>query len=485
MHIKKTREYLERWALLARDEIIDNASDIGMANHFVDLVDKLHPNGRCIVHAGKFYHYEPSATETTEPDGLWRHIDDTMLAAMIGYMDGAYIGNSAKQMNMSSRKVDCIIKTLKRDGNLIVPDSFFSRPHMYGVGFRDQFVQVLPEGLHPERFEGFHKLRHKLSHDWHEQAVCPGFLELLNTVWQFDENKANKIAIFQEFIGAAMCGIATRYDKCLILEGGGNNGKSTLIDVIKLLFPKSATAAVSMKRWDQEYYVASLDGVMLNCVAEMPPKRIMDSDNVKAVIAGDEVVGRHAYGKPFTFQPSAAHIFAANELPESSDSSSGFWRRFTVLRFNRDMSEIPESHRKTRAAIIEEIRAEIPGIAKWALEGAVRLLNRGKYTSVGDQSLEEWKNESGSVPHFIDDACELTDEWTRLADIMVRYKSWASLAGASDNMGQRTLGRRLTSLGVVKKRKSDGTWYRIEVKPIGEWGVTPTGHGENTESFFN
>ncbi len=65
----------------------------------------------------------------------------------------------------------------------------------------------------------------------------------------------------------------------------------------------------------------------------------MNTDLVKAVVAGDWVTGREVYKKPSKFRPYAKHYLGMNTLPDIEDNTHGMWRRIHVIEFPRKFAE--------------------------------------------------------------------------------------------------------------------------------------------------
>jgi len=140
--------------------------------------------------------------------------------------------------------------------------------------------------------------------------------------------------------------------------------------------PAGTTSAIAPQDWAQEYRRAMLVGKHLNAVGELPEREIIASEAFKAIVTGDPIVGRIIRESPMTFRPKAGHYFAANRLPGTSDQTEGFWRRFVVLTFNRNLKDDPTRDPE----IVSKLLTELPEIVSWLLEGAARLIRAKAYT---------------------------------------------------------------------------------------------------------
>ena len=206
--------------------------------------------------------------------------------------------------------------------------------------------------------------------------------------------------LLQEFVGSCLLGLATKYAKSLVNTGEGENGKSVLLDIINAVFPAGSYTSVEPQLWGKEYNRAQLAGVRINLVPELPKAEILATSNYKQIITGDITSARNPYGKPFTFRPVAGHLFLTNALPAVTDHSHGFWRRQAVLEWRHKFKG-----KDTEAGLTDYIIAdELPGVVAWAIAGAVRVMNRGRYDvpEASKKAVETWKQDSNSVALWID-----------------------------------------------------------------------------------
>lgn len=224
------------------------------------------------------------------------------------------------------------------------------------------------------------------------EAPCPRWLQFLEESFAVDRDGAEKIALLQEFVGACLFGVAPRFERVFLLIGCGANGKSTFISVVSGLFPPGTVSAIAPQHMAHDYSAAALAGVQLNACNELPDLDILSSERFKCIVSGQAVQARRIYGSPFIVTPIAGHLFACNELPGSVDGSEGFWRRWCVVSFNRQVEE----HAQIKGFAEVILADERAGVLAWGVEGARRLLRAGRY-SVAPSSradTEEWKREA-------------------------------------------------------------------------------------------
>ena len=269
--------------------------------------------------------------------------------------------------------------------------------------------------------------RISLEITYNHDGTCPMWTRALADWFGDDVDGTNKAALLGEFVGAALFGMATTYQKALFIIGAGGNGKSQLLDVVSALFPKGRAHAVRPQDWGSEYQRAELAGAMINIVAELPSSAIAEGSSFKAIITGDPTSARQIYQRPFTFRPRCAHIFSANEYPRALDTSDGFWRRVLVLTMNRRFDGTPEEIRDLAQTITAQ---ELEGVLAWAAQGARRLMAQGGYTRVAscEAAVAVWRRDSDPVALWVDERTTpaTEDDGGMLATELFRdYRSWS------------------------------------------------------------
>lgn len=295
------------------------------------------------------------------------------------------------------------------------------------------------------------------------EQITPRWDAILEAVFAGDADKAAKIELLHEFIGACLLGVAPRFARCLVFLGDGSNGKSTIQSVIHALFPSEIICTSNPQTWHLEYNRAELRGKRINITSELPEREMMESEAFKAIVEGMKILARVIREAPFEYKPEAGHIFAANTLMRTGDLTNGFFRRFLILAFNNVFA--PTANDIVTPIITEELS----GIAFKAIRAAEAALARGHYTQPDSsrEIIEEWKEAANPVAMFIKDCAIPTQsamEGTRADALWRTWNVWCD----ETNHQKGTLtsfGRRLTlTLGASKKQKrSDGVYYAVSL----------------------
>lgn len=315
------------------------------------------------------------------------------------------------------------------------------------------------------------RARHCFDFDFDPNHEPKNWLRFLDSCFEFDDDADARKEFLAQFIGAAITGQGTDYAKALMLTGTGSNGKSILCDVVEELFPRGSVVAVSPQDMTKDHKVARLAGAHLNLVSDIPTKDLRDPGVFKQITSGDLVEGRRLYQNPFAFRPHASHLFSCNRLPRSSDLSRGFWRRWVVMRFNRVFHPGAKDS-VPREDLMRGLRADLPGIFNWALEGAFRLRKRRGYLVPASSNavLDQWQSATDQARAFVQERCDPlpndsvpSDGRAFARDIYNAYRDWADDNGHK-RMSQRELRERLRDMGIRSRRSGGGTTYALRIK---------------------
>ena len=418
---------------------------------------------------------EGSAWVYSEQQGIWERLTHEDLITLAQLYDGPNCsppGGKPRQSSIGWVKANNIAKSLPRLHDLQA-NRFFETP-VIGSCFTNGFVKVDEHGVELLNHDPDNAARQAYDFDLDLDTEPPHeWIKFLKELWEPDSDCDTKILILQEFIGASMANIATTYQRALLLSGNGANGKSALSLLIgALLFPEDTVSYVSPRRWDRDYSLAQLRNARINLVTELPETNALDNtDTFKSVVSGDYLEARLPYCAPFTFRCTAGHILSCNDIPRTSDSSHGFFRRFIMLTFNQNFGNSP--FKKTEEEIMEAIAPERSAIILWALNGAARLIRQGAYTQLSshEKSVQDWRAASDSVYDFALTCLEYpSDENTRLSTIRDEFRGWARSVGRMDEISSRALNSRLKKIeGLTPRTLRTGPGYQCRVKPRTEW----------------
>lgn len=258
-----------------------------------------------------------------------------------------------------------------------------------------------------------------LPYEYDPDATCPRFIQYLDQVFKGD---TETIDFVQEAVGYAFYKSIPK-PAIFFLIGSGSNGKSVFTQTLTNLCGPENASSISLNLLSNEYYLLDLFGKMVNVSSETPKKRLIDSDTVKAVVAGDWVSGREPYKGPCKFRPFAKHFLAMNEIPKIDDTTHGMWRRIYIIDFPKRFTED-----EMDVFLQDKLDNELSGIFNWAIEGYRRLKGRNFQFNEGQSmiaSKQNYKNKSNGVLTFASEYFEkgdLESDSLKFLDVYEDYK---------------------------------------------------------------
>ncbi len=257
-----------------------------------------------------------------------------------------------------------------------------------------------------------------LPYDYDSSASCSRFLQFLDEIFLGDQGK---ITFIQEAVGYIFHK-SLPTPSMFLLVGDGSNGKSVLINTIVNLVGENNTSNLSFDSLFHEYYVRDLFRKMVNISGESSNTKQKKTGIIKAVTAGDWIMGRSPYEKPLKFRPYAKHFLAMNKAPIITDTSHGMWRRIWLVEFPKVFSD-----NEMDRDLEQKLSSELSGIFNWAIEGYQRLReNNFKFTESESmiQAKKNYRYGMDSVRTFADENLVKTgnhNDAVKLSTIYARY----------------------------------------------------------------
>jgi putative DNA primase/helicase len=213
---------------------------------------------------------------------------------------------------------------------------------------------------------------------YNPKSDCPRFKQFI------DEIIPGQNEFYQEWLGYHLLH-DYRYQRCVILVGDGDNGKSTLLNVQTAFLGQENTTSLSLyKLSTNRFAVAELDGKIANIAADIGPDELRHTGTIKMLTGGDWISVERKNRDPFQIKNTAKLTFSCNQLPRTPDETLAFFKRFIVIVFDK---VIPKEKQDTGLLEVLTCESELSGIFNWALEGLYRALERG-YLAEPDELIE-------------------------------------------------------------------------------------------------
>jgi putative DNA primase/helicase len=293
-------------------------------------------------------------------------------------------------------------------------------------------------------------------------ATCPTWETFLERI---TASSAELIRFLQMAVGYSLTGLTI--EQCLfILYGTGANGKSTFLNVLRLLVggyaKQTRTETLQVKNSDQiSNDVARLAGSRVVCAVEAENGRKLAVSLVKQMTGGDILTARFLNHEYFEFEPKFKIWLGVNHKPDITDTDDGTWRRIRLVPFP---VSIPENQRDPY--LLDKLKEELPGILSWAVLGCLLWQSNGlpKVETI-QKATDEYRHESDLVGSFVEDCCEFGDNFTvTKKDLFEWFSEWCVKSGEKPGT-MREFNRRIPRKEVSEARNNKSrVWKGIKLR---------------------
>lgn len=177
--------------------------------------------------------------------------------------------------------------------------------------------------------------------------------------------------------------------------------------------------------------------------------------------------------------PTARLILATNHDPRFADRSKGIWRRMIVIPF-----QVSIARDRQDPQLASKLKAELPGIFNWAVEGLQDLRRCGQFKipTICQQAWEDFKRESNPAREFLTESYEVgtSDDVVSSSVIYDDYRQWCGGRGFkpldATNIGKEI---RKTFPKAERRRETKGerSWKYHVLRAVGRHDERTMGGG--------
>lgn len=142
-------------------------------------------------------------------------------------------------------------------------------------------------------------------------------------------------ALLEECIGYCMYRRSER-GKAFMLTGGGANGKSTFLAVVRGLLCEDNICSLDIHELGDRFSTAMMTG-KLACIGDDLGDDFLQGQQVaifKKVVTGDRLKAEYKGMNPYEFNPYCKLLFSANDIPRMKDKTGAVKRRLVIIPFN-------------------------------------------------------------------------------------------------------------------------------------------------------
>jgi P4 family phage/plasmid primase-like protien len=299
---------------------------------------------------------------------------------------------------------------------------------------------------------------------------------------------------YQDRMGQALTGYPVPDDKLIISYGGGSNGKSTVVNIIK-----AALGSYGQQISDRVILAANdahptelmdLRGVRYAVLEETPEARHLNVTRLKAVVGTESITARRIRQDSVTFSATHSLFINTNFKPVVAESDHGTWRRLALLTFPytyRLPHEELRGEYDVRGDLSLKYAHQDPDIRAaalaWMVEGAIAWYGRGRQMLPVPVEIEHatraWRSETDLIIGFADDCLDFDPEhFTPTAQMLQAFNEWSASMGHRP-WNDKTFGSRFSQHEIVVGAKVTSGRKSISGKQQRGWFGVRVGGGNS------
>ena len=230
--------------------------------------------------------------------------------------------------------------------------------------------------LHPHNPNIPHLNQIKTEYDAHTE--CPVW-DKLNKNLTCD--KPHLQYSLEAFWGYVFSGMSMhKFNIALIMDGTGDNGKSTMIKIIREIIGQENISAIPMSEIPRDRFLLSgMYGRILNLSEEEPDSVFKKTGYFKLLTGDSPVTFQYKGGDPFSSINKTKIVISYNKTPALYDSSPGMKRRIMIIPFDLNLGLNPDKKIKD---LMQKIRPEYPAILARCISHYGEIIDAGSFPPV-------------------------------------------------------------------------------------------------------
>jgi P4 family phage/plasmid primase-like protien len=408
--------------------------------------------------------------------GIWMELPDSLIVNAVARYSGSPIGSlDGRPLGITAAAAKGVLDLVRADRE---DPTFFDEPRP-GIAFSNGFlsIDIKTGAVKLEGHSRKNKARFMYPFEFKPNLEPKRYLASLERICRDmpEDERRGTIACLSEHLGACLFGIATKFEKVIILDGKGGTGNSTLLEIHSGVMPTGSVSAVLPHMMDDAFAVANLDGALINIADDLPKRELLDAGRLKTIISGKQIEAGPKNVQNYKFRPNAGQLWACNGLPRTHDTTGGLRRRAVILKFTSPITE-GEVNRNLVAEILAEEMAAIISFAVEALGVAIRQ-NKLTIPAASDARVDEWLGDSQPLTRFVREELVVLDgggrdaqkSWTAAMPVYERYQEWCDARGHKPQ-SETTFGKDLKdNLGIKAEewskapyKRSDASYYPVQ-----------------------
>jgi P4 family phage/plasmid primase-like protien len=224
----------------------------------------------------------------------------------------------------------------------------------------------------------------------------------------------------QERLGQGLTGHPSPDDVLVFLHGGGQNGKTTILEGCKKAVGGDYAVALPEqvllgRPGDHPTEMMTLRDARLAIAEETPELAHLNVKRLKTLLSGGEITARLCGKDNVTWDPTHTPFLTSNYLPRVDETDHGTWRRLARVSFPYTFRRAEADIKSTTDRLgdpglrdrVKFGREQREAVLAWLVEGTTRWYGANRVLSVFPESVvtatEQWREVSDVVLRYLND----------------------------------------------------------------------------------
>ncbi|MBT4325928.1 MAG: hypothetical protein HOD60_03330 [Candidatus Nitrosopelagicus sp.] len=254
-------------------------------------------------------------------------------------------------------------------------------------------------------------------------------------------------------------------EKAIMFLGSGENGKSVCLEYIESFLGRNNVTHIPLQKISSDKNMsADLDGVSANIFSDLEKNELRHTGEIKNIVSGEGLQVQKKYQDPFVLYPFCKLIFSCNRFPKSFDQSQGFFRRWIIVKWERNFENDPARIPKLKETLRDNQTEK--NLVFSSLVGIANRLNKtGLFSNSKDwKSIQkEWNENADPIDHFATNNIKDSDTNKSKRETYQFYKEYCFEKGETP-LGMGQFGKQFAEYYEEDRDSKERVWLNIDFK---------------------
>ena len=254
-------------------------------------------------------------------------------------------------------------------------------------------------------------------------------------------------------------------ERSVMFLGNGENGKSVCLDYLKFMLGKENFSGVPLQVLATDRFsTEKLDGKLANIFTDLEKDELKHTGTFKALSSCESVYAQKKRGHPFDLVSVATLIFSTNRFPKSYDQSQGFFRRWIIVKWQRNFEKDPDRIDDLKKQLLSN-PTDRDTVFSNLIHITKRLLDSNKFSHSKDWKTiqTEWNRNADPLEDFIENYIVESEDSKSKLETYQFYKR-IMFSKNETPLGIGRFGKAFAEYFQESKSGNKRTWLEIDFK---------------------